>query len=72
MAVYKLVTDAFACEPADVRFFSSNRWDVAGGTVFGYRTIWVNRSGAPDEYPDMPAGRTVRDLRGLTEMDWAS
>lgn len=68
MAVYRLVTDAHACQPADVRFLSSNRWDVAGATVFGFHTIWVNRAGAPDEYPDMPARETVRDLSALAQM----
>jgi 2-haloacid dehalogenase len=63
--VYKLVTDRFSCAPGDISFLSSNRWDVAGGQVFGFSTLWVNRSGAPDEYPDMPAGRVIKDLRAL-------
>lgn len=63
--VYRLVTDRFEAEPRAVRFMSSNRWDIAGGTVFGFETIWVNRSGAPDEYPDMPAAVAVRDLSAL-------
>jgi hypothetical protein len=25
----------------------------------------VNRLGSPDEYPDLPPDRTVRDLNGL-------
>jgi hypothetical protein len=29
--------------------------------------VWVNRTGAPDEYPDLPPDRTVRDLRALIE-----
>jgi 2-haloacid dehalogenase len=68
MAVYRLVTDTHACQPAHVRFLSSNRWDVAGGAVFGFHAIWVNRTGAPDEYPDMPARETVRDLSALVHM----
>jgi 2-haloacid dehalogenase len=65
MRVYRLVTDAFAVAPEAVTFFSSNRWDIAGAHVFGMRTCWVNRSGAPDEYPDMPADEVRRDLAGL-------
>lgn len=64
-AVYRLVTDRFACLPADVTFVSMNRWDAAGAAVFGFETVWANRAGAPDEYPDMPAARIVRDLRAL-------
>jgi hypothetical protein len=29
--------------------------------------VWVNRTGAPDEYPDLPPNRTVRDLGALLE-----
>jgi 2-haloacid dehalogenase len=67
MRVYQLSTAHFGCEPADVSFQSSNRWDAAAAHVFGHRTVWVNRSGAPDEYPDMQADRVVRDLRALIE-----
>jgi 2-haloacid dehalogenase len=63
--VYKLATDRFGCGPGDITFLSSNRWDVAGGHAFGFNTMWVNRTGAPDEYPDMPAGRVIGDLRAL-------
>ncbi len=63
--VYRLVTNRFAVQPSDVTFMSSNRWDIAGGKAFGFRTVWVNRAGAPDEYPDMPADRIVKDLTAL-------
>jgi 2-haloacid dehalogenase len=63
--VYALVTAAFSCRPADVTFVSSNRWDVMGAAAFGFRTIWVNRVGLPDEYPDCPAAATVRSLTDL-------
>ena len=65
MTVYQLVLDRMVGKPEDVTFLSSNRWDVAGAQVFGFKTVWVNRAGLPDEYPDMPAGRTVRDLNAL-------
>jgi 2-haloacid dehalogenase len=65
LQVYNLATDRFGCAPKDIMFMSSNRWDVAAGHVFGFDTMWVNRVGAPDEYPDMPAGRVVKDLRAL-------
>jgi 2-haloacid dehalogenase len=65
MTVYELVTRRFGCTPGDVSFQSSNRWDVAGAQVFGFKTVWLNRGGAPDEYPDMPAGQIGKDLRLL-------
>lgn len=60
--VYELATARFSAEPADIAFYSSNRWDVAAGTAFGFVTTWVNRAGAPDEYPELPPVRVVRSL----------
>jgi 2-haloacid dehalogenase len=63
--VYALVTGAFAIAPEDVAFVSSNRWDVMGATAFGFRCVWVNRTGAPDEYPEFAPVKVVRDLASL-------
>jgi 2-haloacid dehalogenase len=63
---YALVGPAFAAAPNEVMFVSSNRWDVAGAAAFGFRPVWVNRSGAPDEYLDCPPAAVVTDLRGLS------
>ncbi len=66
--VYALVTARFNVKPAEVTFVSSNRWDAMGATAFGFRTVWVNRAGAPDEYNDCPPSATVRDLGGLLSL----
>jgi 2-haloacid dehalogenase len=65
--VYQLITGRFGGAPAEVSFQSSNRWDIAGAKAFGLRCVWVNRLGAPDEYPDLRPDRTVRDLRALLD-----
>ncbi len=65
MKVYQLVIDRFGGTPAEVSFQSSNRWDIAGAKAFGFRCVWINRTGAPDEYPDLPPDRVVSDLRAL-------
>lgn len=65
MRVYELATRAFAIDPPAVSFQSSNRWDVAGAKAFGFRTVWVNRTGAPDEYPALPPDIVTRDLSAL-------
>jgi 2-haloacid dehalogenase len=65
MAVYALATRFFDCKPAAISFQSSNRWDIAGANAFGFRTVWVNRTGVPDEYPDMPADKVIEDLTDL-------
>lgn len=66
--VYGLVTGRFACEPGDVTFVSSNRWDVMGAAAFGFSACWINRSNMPDEYPDFPPKQTLRDLNALTSV----
>jgi 2-haloacid dehalogenase len=66
--VYALVTRHFAVQPAEVVFVSSNRWDAMGATAFGFRTVWVNRAKAPDEYDDLPPAATAPDLTGLLSL----
>lgn len=63
--VYALATSFFSCDPGDISFQSSNRWDIAGAHVAGFRTVWINRTGVPDEYPSMPADREIEDLTEL-------
>jgi 2-haloacid dehalogenase len=54
-AVYQLIPERFDCKPSDVTFFSSNNWDVSGAGAFGFKTIWVNRTGVPwDNLPGKP------------------
>jgi 2-haloacid dehalogenase len=62
---YRLVTRYFDCAPSEVSFQSSNRWDIAGAAAFGFTTVWINRKGAPDEYPRLGPDRQIRDLSGL-------
>ena len=66
--VYALATAKFAVKPAEVLFVSSNRWDAMGATAFGFRTVWVNRANAPDEYDDLPPAATVPNLTGLLSL----
>ena len=61
--VYALVTDHFKCAPQDVTFVSSNRWDVMGAQAFGFRSAWINRSKAPEEYGK--ADTILSDLSSL-------
>ncbi len=65
MKVYQLVLDRFSGKASDVSFQSSNRWDIAAAKAFGFRCVWVNRTGAPDEYPGLAPDRVVGDLRAL-------
>lgn len=64
-STYGLVTEKYAITPDDVSFQSSNRWDIAGATAFGFNCRWINRTGQPDEYLDLPPVEQLKDLRGL-------
>jgi len=63
--VYDIVTTAYRLYPSSVSFQSSNRWDVAGAAKFGFRTVWINRGQAPDEYRDLSPALILPDLAGL-------
>jgi 2-haloacid dehalogenase len=64
---YRIVTDAWAVQPNEVSFQSSNRWDIAGAARFGFDTVWVNRSGQTDEYADLPPGLVIHSLVELPD-----
>jgi 2-haloacid dehalogenase len=64
-SVYELVTTAWRLYPDAVSFQSSNRWDVAGAQKFGFRTVWINRAGQPDEYLDHRPELILPSLEGL-------
>lgn len=71
MSVYALCTQRYGVAPADISFQSSNRWDIAGAHMFGFRTVWINRTGQPDEYPAYPPDFVRPDLTGLGNV-WSS
>jgi len=45
--VYELIEKRFCCKRLEVLFVSSNGWDISAGAGFGFKTVWVNRSGEP-------------------------
>jgi 2-haloacid dehalogenase len=61
---YRLVVERLRVVPADIVFVSSNRWDIMGAAAFGFRTAWVNRGNAPEEYEPAPDS-VLPDLGGL-------
>ncbi len=64
-SVYDLVTTAWRLYPSAVSFQSSNRWDIAGATRFGFRTVWINRLNLPDEYSDIQPDLVFPSLSAL-------
>ncbi len=63
--VYDLVGGEFGCAKDEVLFVSSNGWDAAAATGYGFTTAWVNRAGDPmDRLPWSPA-HVLTDLTGV-------
>lgn len=53
--VYDMVGQRFDCAKDEVLFVSSNGWDAAAATGYGFVTAWVNRAGEPmDRLPWTP------------------
>jgi len=66
--VYELVEQQMGCTRDEVLFVSSNGWDAACATGFGFQTAWVNRAGEPmDRLPWTPA-HTLSDLTTIPEL----
>ena len=64
-SVYDLVGGHFGCNKTEVLFVSSNGWDAAAATGYGFTTAWVNRGGEPmDRLPWKPA-HVLTDLSGI-------
>jgi 2-haloacid dehalogenase len=63
--VYRLVEQRCGVPPGRVCFLSSNCWDAHGAAHFGFRTIWINRSGAPDDRLPGPLEAELEDLSQL-------
>lgn len=63
--VYDLVGARFNCAPNEVLFVSSNGWDAAAASGYGFTTAWVNRAGDPmDRLPWTPQ-HVLSDLTGI-------
>ncbi|SPF77932.1 haloacid dehalogenase type II [Pseudoprimorskyibacter insulae] len=66
--VYDLVGHRFGCAPSEVLFVSSNGWDAAAATGYGFTTAWVNRAGLPmDRLAHRPA-HVLSDLTTIPEL----
>lgn len=64
-SVYQYAVDRLSTPAREIAFISSNYWDIAGATVFGFRTFWINRAGAqPDELGVQPEAQ----LGSLTDL----
>jgi len=67
-AAYQLAVKKMGVEAGSIGFVSSNFFDVAGARAFGFRSHWVNRSGAPAEELGVNPDATWRSLSDLVEL----
>lgn len=67
-AAYALGTQAFGASARELVFVSSNGWDVAGATWFGYTTFWLNRMALPAEALDIAPRATGASMSEF--IDW--
>ena len=47
--VYQMILDHMDFKINEVLFISSNGWDIAGASSFGFKTMWINRLKLPVE-----------------------
>ncbi|HRP97668.1 MAG TPA: haloacid dehalogenase type II [Rhodocyclaceae bacterium] len=66
-AAYQLGPDAFGHPAREILFVSSNGWDVAGATWFGYTTFWINRGQQPLEVLDVSPAASGQRLTEVVE-----
>lgn len=67
-AVYDLVGRRFGCPAGAVLFVSSNGWDAAAASGYGFRAVWVNRAKEPmDRLPWRPE-RVLSDLTTIPDL----
>lgn len=70
-AVYELVQARFGGRRDEVLFVSSNGWDVASASAFGFTTAWVNRASEPvDRLPGRPH-HVLPDLTSIPDLTGA-
>ncbi len=67
-SVYALAPKRFNCAPHEVMFVSSNGWDAAAASGFGFSSVWVNRSSEPAERLPWAAQRRLPDLRDIPRL----
>ncbi len=67
-AAYQLAVKKMGVPAANIGFVSSNFFDVAGAKAYGFRTHWVNRSGAAAEELGVTPDTTLRTLSDLVSL----
>ena len=67
-SVYDMVGAHFDCAKSDVLFVSSNGWDAAGASGYGFTTAWVNRAGDPVDRLYATPHHILKDLTTIPDL----
>jgi 2-haloacid dehalogenase len=63
--VYQHAVSSLGVPKESIGFISSNSWDIAGATSFGFRTFWLNRSSLVPEELGVKPNATLQSLSDL-------
>ncbi|MGG1629313.1 haloacid dehalogenase type II [Rossellomorea sp. NRS-1567] len=64
---YQLVLEKLGVRREEVLFMSSNPWDIAGATNFGFYTAWINRQEKVMDELGVRPHFEYKDLNGILE-----
>ena len=64
-SVYRHAEDRLGLTASEISFQSANAWDAQAAAAFGYRTVWINRTGAPPERLPWPPDAVIPSLAAL-------
>ena len=64
---YQLVLKKLGVKREEVLFMSSNPWDIAGATNFGFNTAWINRQDKVMDELGVKPDFVYKDLTGILE-----
>src|SRR5690625_2781222 len=67
-AAYMQVLNTLGIDREEILFMSSNGWDISGAKSFGFKTVWINRSGAPVEVLNLKPDYILQDLNGILDL----
>ena len=64
-AVYEYVEEQLALARNKICFVSSNSWDIAGASSYGFMSVWINRYGRTPEKLPYKADHEIKELTEL-------
>ncbi|MFD2922599.1 haloacid dehalogenase type II [Halobacillus naozhouensis] len=64
---YQFAQEKLDQEKDDILFFSSNPWDIAGATQYGFHTAWVNRNKMKWPELGLQPTHTLKDLSHIPD-----